>query len=285
MSLPHLLLVDDSEAVLAFARAALSGHYLLSTATNGREALEKLPRERPDGVLLDLSMPEMDGDEVLAVMQRDPTLRQVPVIIVSSEARRAEACLKAGAKAYLPKPIKGPELLALTARVLEQAARDRKTGGLAALFLSAGPHELAIPLSCVVSVLHQTATSPLPLGPAYLNQMLMLQGTPIAVLDLPRRLGVEHARPVAERMLVVVRVADTRLALCVDAVRDPEELGSGDITFREALGGTEHGPLQEALVGIAHTARGPVPVIDPAALSSPRLLRGLTQALQAKDVA
>ncbi|GAC1607907.1 MAG: hypothetical protein NVS4B10_23080 [Myxococcales bacterium] len=285
MSLPHLLLVDDSEAVLAFARAALSGHYLLSTATNGREALEKLPRERPDGVLLDLSMPEMDGDEVLAVMQRDPTLRQVPVIIVSSEARRAEACLKAGAKAYLPKPIKGPELLALTARVLEQAARDRKTGGLAALFLSAGPHELAIPLSCVVSVLHQTATSPLPLGPSYLNQMMMLQGSPVAVLDLPRRLGVPHAKAVADRMLVVVQFDDTRLALCVDSVRDPEEIPAGDLLRSDRLGGSQHGALREALVAMARTSRGPRPVIDPRALASRRLLRELTQALQTQEVA
>ncbi len=46
MSLPHLLLVDDSEAVLAFQKAALSGHYAVSTALNGREALAKVPCSR-----------------------------------------------------------------------------------------------------------------------------------------------------------------------------------------------------------------------------------------------
>ena len=103
MSLPHLLLVDDSEAVLAFERAALSGHYAISTATTGREALAKVPQIEPDAILLDLSMPEMDGDEVLAHLQDDPDHRRIPVIIVTSEKLRAEACLRNGAKAYLPK--------------------------------------------------------------------------------------------------------------------------------------------------------------------------------------
>src|SRR4051812_49619253 len=83
VSLPHLLLVDDSESVLAFEKAALAGHYVVSTAVNGREALTKVAQLRPAAVLLDLSMPEMDGDEVLAQMQQDPQLAGIPVIIVS----------------------------------------------------------------------------------------------------------------------------------------------------------------------------------------------------------
>ena len=89
MSLPALLLVDDSEAVLAFGRAALSGHYQIHTAQSGVEALAKLGRLRPAAVLLDLSMPQMDGDEVLARMQRVPELAQIPVVILASEKARA----------------------------------------------------------------------------------------------------------------------------------------------------------------------------------------------------
>lgn len=285
MSLPHLLLVDDSEAVLAFERAALAGHYLISTANNGREALEKIPRERPDGVLLDLSMPEMDGDEVLATLQKSPALRNIPVIIVSSETRRAEACLKGGAKAFLPKPVKGPELLALTARVLEQAARDRKTGGLAALFVVAGPQELGVPLSCVRSVLHQIATQPLAVGPSYLNEMIVVHGQPICVMDLSRRLGVAAGKRHEDRMLVVVETQGRRIALSVDAVRDPEELVPADVVFRDALGGADLGPLPQALVAVARTARGPLPVIDPGALVSSRLLGELVQSLHAGALA
>jgi len=112
MGLPHLLLVDDSQAVLTYEQAALSALYGLSTASNGVEALQKARALRPDGILLDLSMPEMDGDAVLAALKADRQLSDVPVIIISSEHARAEACLRAGAAAYLPKPIQAPELRA-----------------------------------------------------------------------------------------------------------------------------------------------------------------------------
>ena len=133
MSLPHLLLVDDSEAVLAFEKAALSGHYALSTATTGREALAKVPQIAPAAILLDLSMPEMDGDEVLAHLQDDPEFRRIPVIIISSERVRAEACLRNGAKAFLPKPIRAQELLPLVERVLEEARTAARAGNVAVL--------------------------------------------------------------------------------------------------------------------------------------------------------
>jgi chemotaxis signal transduction protein len=83
-------------------------------------------------------------------------------------------------------------------------------------------------------------------------------------------------------MLVVVEVQDRLLALCVDAVHDPEELAAADVLFREALGGAAHGPLPQALIAVAKTARGPVPVIDPGALVSPRLLGELVQHLRAE---
>jgi CheY-like chemotaxis protein/chemotaxis signal transduction protein len=282
VSLPHLLLVDDSEAVLAFEKAALSGHYAVSTATTGREALAKAPQIDPAAILLDLSMPEMDGDEVLAHLQDDPVLRRIPVIIISSEKLRAEACLKNGAKAFLPKPIRAQELLPLVERVLEDARAAARAGNVAALFVSVGKIELGLPLDCVRNVLHQTATKPLPLGPAYLTQMVELYGEPVAVLDLARRLGVEHAQPVQERKLVVVEREGARIALCVDDIRDPEELAAGDVVPRDQLGGSQHGALQDALLGVAKTPRGALPLIDPRALISRELLRKLAAGLRSE---
>jgi len=282
VSLPHLLLVDDSEAVLAFEKAALSGHYALSTATTGREALAKVPQIDPAGILLDLSMPEMDGDEVLAHLQDDPAMRRIPVIIISSEKLRAEACLKNGAKAYLPKPIRAQELLPLVERVLEEARAAARAGNVAVLFVSVGKLELGLPLECVRTVLHQAATQPLPLGPSYLSQMLVLHEEPVAVLDLARRLGIEHAHPALERKLVVVESDGASLAICVDDVRDPEELAEGDVTPREKLGGTEHGALRDALLGVARTSRGALPLIDPRALISREMLRTLAAGLRTR---
>ena len=280
MSLPHLLLVDDSESVLAFEKAALAGHYLVSTAVNGRDALIKVVQLRPAAVLLDLSMPEMDGDEVLAQMQNDAQLASIPVIIVSSEKQRAEACLKGGARAFLAKPIRAQDLLPLVGKVLEEARRAERTGSLAALFVDAGGVEVGLPLDTVVSVLHQASTRPLPLGPGYLCEMLEVHGDTVLVLDLVRRLGLSHRAPIAERKLVVVDCGEQRLALCVDGVRDPEELAREQVLPREAVAGAEHGPLREALIAVARTSRGPVPVIDPRALASARLLRELMKALR-----
>jgi CheY-like chemotaxis protein len=279
VSLPHLLLVDDSEAVLAFERAALSGHYAVSTALTGREALAKVRQLAPAAVLLDLSMPEMDGDEVLVQLQADPELRRIPVIIVSSETRRAEACLRGGAKAFLAKPVRAPDLLPLVEKVLAQAREEARAGNLAALFVSVGSIELGLPLWCVRTVLHQTATRPLALGPSYLSQMLVLHGEPVGVLDLARRLGVQHVMPVLERKLVVIEREGATLALCVDDVRDPEELSASEFTPRSRLGGSEHAALQEALLGVAQTSRGPLPMIDPKALISRELLRKLAAGL------
>jgi CheY-like chemotaxis protein len=274
------LLVDDSESVLAFEKAALAGHYVVSTAVNGRDALIKVVQLRPAAVLLDLSMPEMDGDEVLAQMQNDAQLASIPVIIVSSEKQRAEACLKGGARAFLAKPIRAQDLLPLVGKVLEEARRAERTGSLAALFVDAGGVEVGLPLDTVVSVLHQASTRPLPLGPGYLCEMLEVHGDTVLVLDLVRRLGLSHRAPIAERKLVVVDCGEQRLALCVDGVRDPEELAREQVLPREAVAGAEHGPLREALIAVARTSRGPVPVIDPRALASARLLRELMKALR-----
>ena len=282
MSLPHLLLVDDSEAVLAFERAALSGHYVITTAANGREALEKVAAVRPAAMLLDLSMPEMDGDEVLAQMQRDAELRRIPVIIISTEKQRAEACVKNGAKAYLPKPIRAQDLLPLVGQVLEQERRASLQGSLSVLFVSAGDIELGLPLDFVLSVMHQAATRPLPIGPSYLCEILDLHGEPVLVLDLAKRLGREHVQPVEERKLVVVECQGVPFAICVDAVRDPEEISRNRLLGGEALGGSAHGALGSALVALARTSRGPLPIVDPRALVSRKLLSDLSRALRAE---
>ena len=285
VSLPNLLLVDDSEAVLAFERAALSGHYQIATASNGREALDLLPRLLPAAVLLDLSMPEMDGDEVLRRMQADPLLQRIPVIVISSEVTRAERCLGSGARAFLPKPIRAQDLLPLVERVLAQARAEERAGELAVLFVCAGPIELGLPLDAVKTVLHQTATQPLPLGPEYLREMIELHGAPVAVLDLPLRLGVGHTLPLGERKLVVVDCGGARLALCVDEVRDPEEILKGDLTPRERLAGSQHGALQEALLAVVKTPRGLLPVVNPRALLSPELLRKIAAGLGGESAA
>jgi chemotaxis signal transduction protein len=207
------------------------------------------------------------------------------VIIVTSEKQRAEECLAAGARAFLAKPIRAQDLLPLVEQVLEQARQEQRAGSLAALFVAAGGIELGLPLESVRSVLHQAATRAVPVGPAYLCEMLEVHGEPVLVLDLARRLGLQHSQPLDERKLVLVDCGERRLALCVDEVRDPEELPREQVLPRESIAGAEHGPLRDALVAVARTARGPLPVIDPRALASRALLRELWQALRTEAAA
>ncbi len=279
MSLPSLLLVDDSDAILALERAILSGHYSLHTANNGREALERLGRLQPAAVLLDLSMPEMDGDEVLQRMKADPVMGQIPVIIISSEKSRAEACLELGAEAFLAKPFRAEDLLSTVATTLENARRRASAGSMLVLRMTAGDQEFALPLDFVREVLLQPALRPLPGGPAYLCEYVELRGAAVCVLDVARRLGLEHRVGLRERMLVIIQIEGTPLALCVDRVQDPEEFQAADIDRN--VGGAEHGLLKEGLVGMLRVpgARA-LPLLDPRVFISRGLLRDLPEMLR-----
>lgn len=274
MSLPSLLLVDDSDAILALERAILSGHYSLNTASNGREALDKVGRLQPAAVLLDLSMPEMDGDEVLQKMKADPATTDIPVIIISSEKSRAEACLGLGAEAFLAKPFRAEDLLSTVAKALENARKRSSAGAMLVLRMTAGDQEFAVPLDAVREVLLQPALKSLPTGPAYLREYVELRGSAVCVLDVARRLGLEHRVSLRERMLVIIHVDGVPLALCVDRVQDPEEFPASEIDRR--LGGLEHGLLKDGLVGMLRVGNGrTLPLLDPKVFVARGLLREL----------
>lgn len=275
MAQPHVLVVDDSEAILAFIRAVLSASYAVSTARNGREGLDLCKRLQPDLMLLDLSMPELDGEAVLERMKANAELGAIPIIIVSSEQSRAEACVSRGAAACLIKPLRAEELLGLVARTLDAARAKKAQGSLAVLPLRIGTTSLAIPLADVRHVLLQPATQPLPGGPSYLTAFFELYGESVCVLDLAARFGVEHAKPVLDRMLVVVEYERVKLALCVDGVMDPEAVLPGDIQSVVP----DSGDLAGALRAVVKTSHGPMPVLHPPALLSRGLIGSLSSML------
>ena len=285
MSRSRVLLVDDSEAVLAFETAALSGHFSVRTALQGRDALAKVDIETPDLVVLDLSMPVMNGEEVLSHLTSDPRLRTIPVLIVSSESERARACLARGARAFLPKPIRADDLLATATRLVDEERAAKQRRFLACLPLKVGTMEMAIALDAVDLVVPQVATTLLAFGPHYLREVFDLYGDPVLSLDLAARLGVEHAAPVVERKLVVLRQQAVKLALCVDDVRDPEEISPENVVPREHVGGASHGELRDTLVGVIRTARGQIPLVDPRAFVAPDRLDPLVAWLTARHEA
>ena len=87
MTQKTVLVVDDERPIVTLlARLAQGLGARTETAYNGKDALEKIRAHKPDLVLLDLIMPIMSGEEVLAVMETDPQLQDIPVIVISTKA-------------------------------------------------------------------------------------------------------------------------------------------------------------------------------------------------------
>jgi signal transduction histidine kinase/DNA-binding response OmpR family regulator len=81
----RLLLVEDDEATRAMMRQALEGEgWTIVQAENGRIALERVAEARPDAIVLDLMMPEMDGFDFLTELRRQPAWREIPVLVVTA---------------------------------------------------------------------------------------------------------------------------------------------------------------------------------------------------------
>lgn len=109
-----LLVVDDIEdnRYTLTRRLSREGYTNLTTAANGREALDLLQGKPIDLVLLDIMMPDMSGYEVLERLKADPNLRHIPIIMISAvdEIESVIRCVELGAEDYLSKPF-NPTLL------------------------------------------------------------------------------------------------------------------------------------------------------------------------------
>ena len=108
-----ILTVDDSKTVrLIVAKAFKTFDCTVLEADNGMAGLAMATREKPDLILLDYTMPVMDGFEALARLRSDPDLKATPVIMLTAEAGRETVVkiAKLGVRDYLIKPFKG-ELL------------------------------------------------------------------------------------------------------------------------------------------------------------------------------
>lgn len=110
----RVLVVDDIESNIRLLRDKLTHEYFsVITANSGAQALERAKRDRPDIILLDVMMPEMDGFETCRKLKEDPATRHIPVVMVTALYEREDRVrgLEVGADDFLIKPVNDLALL------------------------------------------------------------------------------------------------------------------------------------------------------------------------------
>ncbi|MGA2864162.1 MAG: response regulator [Verrucomicrobiota bacterium] len=124
---PKILTVDDSKTIrMLVARAFRPFACEVLEAADGVEGLTVAQRERPDIILLDLTMPIMDGVEMLTRLKADPDLRPIPVVMLTAESGRDTVLriAKFGVRDYLVKPFKVELMVERVSRIIELKARN-----------------------------------------------------------------------------------------------------------------------------------------------------------------
>src|SRR5438093_1550391 len=122
--LPGILIVDDNEDNRYTLQLLLEtdGHERIASAASGTEAIALIEKEKFSLVLLDLMMPDMNGDEVLRLIKSDPDKRDIPVVMISADtdAEKVAQCIELGADDYLTKPFNPTILRARIAAALRR---------------------------------------------------------------------------------------------------------------------------------------------------------------------
>lgn len=120
---PRILVVDDERGIRRFLRASLNAHgYQVLEAATGQQGIEAATSDRPDLIILDLGLPDLDGVDVTRQLRE---WSPVPIVILSVRGRDEDkiAALDAGADDYLTKPFSTGELLARIRVAMRHAAR------------------------------------------------------------------------------------------------------------------------------------------------------------------
>jgi DNA-binding response OmpR family regulator len=136
--MPRILVVDDEPSILRLVTATLEPHgYEIITADNGLDALVSAKSKKPDLVLLDIMMPNMDGNEVRKRLHADAATKDIPIVHLSAvgDFQQQLSALEDGSADYITKPFDPKELRQRVADMLDPAKReqmkrehDRKAG-------------------------------------------------------------------------------------------------------------------------------------------------------------
>ncbi len=155
---PLAVIVEDNPELRLFIADALSAHYRVRAAGDGFEGFELALRLRPDVVVSDVAMPEMDGYELCRRLRSLPETKAIPVLLVTARTELESVLqgFEAGANDYLLKPFHTTELLARVdvhvrlRRLTSQLARQERLAALGSLAASVA-HNVRNPLSALIS--------------------------------------------------------------------------------------------------------------------------------------
>lgn len=116
-----ILVVDDDKTNLSLAQRILGPQYRIAAAGSGSAALTYLESHRPDLILLDINMPEMDGYEVMEKLRADPRTETIPVIFLTADnlAETEIKCFQMGAMDFVTKPFVPDILLSRVSKTIE----------------------------------------------------------------------------------------------------------------------------------------------------------------------
>jgi len=139
---PLLLIVDDNEDFRIFMRYSLELQYRVKLAVNGKEAWEMMQEELPDLVIIDVMMPQMDGNELCRLIKQDKRTAHIPVILLTAR-QNTEAKLEGlqtGADDYVTKPFNMTILVLRIRKLIELSRYHRVTQGM----IDPAPSEIVI---------------------------------------------------------------------------------------------------------------------------------------------
>ena len=121
-----ILIVDDDHSIRSLLHQELSdAGYLIEEAGNGREALDMIRGHKPDLIILDVMMPEMNGFDVAAILKNDPETMDIPIIMLSIVQDKIRG-YRIGVDRYLNKPIDTAQLFTEVGMLLEQGKSKKK---------------------------------------------------------------------------------------------------------------------------------------------------------------
>ena len=126
-----ILVVDDEPDILTLITARLEQKgYLVIAASDGLEGFEKAEKNRPDLILVDISMPRMNGFQMIELLHQYDTLSGIPVVVITASRQKDEEawCKQAGIAQFILKPFEAEELLEKIRKALYSPPPREKSG-------------------------------------------------------------------------------------------------------------------------------------------------------------